>query len=164
MIRRTYPRASRRGLSLLEVVVALAIFLFSLTALSQLVSFAGDRANEVSIRSRAARLCQTKLAEVLAGVVPLSAQSDTPFDEAPDFTWSLTTDSGPATNLFLVTVTVSHAGLGGYTTQCSLYEMVLDPSVVGSTQDVPLLPLSSTNTGPGATPSTTGSTTGTGGM
>jgi prepilin-type N-terminal cleavage/methylation domain-containing protein len=157
MIRRTCPRASRRGLSLLEVVIALAIFLFSLTALSQLVSFASDRAQEVSVRSRAARLCQTKLAEVLAGVEPLSAQADTPFDEAPDFTWSLNVDSGPATNLFLVTVTVSHADLGGYSTNCSLYQLMLDPSVVGSTQDVPPTPISSTNPGPGTT-GTSGST------
>jgi len=163
MIRRTCPRASRRGLSLLEVVVALAIFLFSLTALSQLVSFAGDRAMEVSIRSRAARLCQTKLAEVLAGVVPLSAQSDTPFDEAPDFNWSLTADSGPATNLFLVSVTVSHQSANGVRMECTLYQLVLDPSVVGSTQDVLLTPLSSTNSGPGSTTGTSGSTTGTGG-
>ncbi len=161
MIRRTSPRASRPGLSLLEVVVALAIFIFSLTALSQLISFAADRAMEVSIRSRAARLCQTKLAEVLAGVVPLSAQADTPFDEAPDFTWTLAVDSGPTTNLFLVTVTVSHQDSNGFRTECSLYEMVLDPAVVGSTQDVPLMPLSSTNTGPGSTG--TGSTTGMGG-
>jgi Tfp pilus assembly protein PilV len=145
-------------MSLLEVVVALAIFLFSLTALSQLVTFAGERAREVSIRSRAARLCQTKLAEVLAGAVPLSAQEDTPFDEAPDYVWSVTADAGPATNLFLVTVTVSHPEPNGYRIECSLNQMVLDPTVIGSTQDVPPSPLSSTNTTTG-----TGSTTGTGG-
>ncbi len=146
MIRRVRPRASRRGLSLLEVVIALAIFLFSLTALSQLVSFATDRAQDTSDRSVAARLCQSKLGEVLGGAVPLTAQSETAFDESPEFVWSMTADSGPVTNLFLVAVTVSRTRQDGSRIECTLTQMVLDPSVAGSTQDVPQATTSSTST------------------
>jgi hypothetical protein len=61
-------------------------------------------------------------------------------------------------------VTVSHQSANGVRMECTLYQMVLDPSVVGSTQDVLLTPLSSTNSGPGSTTTgTSGSTTGSGG-
>jgi prepilin-type N-terminal cleavage/methylation domain-containing protein len=158
MIQRVHLRTARRGLSLLEVVVALAIFLMSLTVLSQLVSFAGNRAQDVNDRSRAARLCQTKMAEVLAGAVPLSSQSDTPFDEAPEFMWSMTADAGPVTNLYIVTVTVSKTLAEGYRNETSLIQMVLDPAAVGSTQDTPPPPTSSTSSS-----STSTSSSGTGG-
>jgi prepilin-type N-terminal cleavage/methylation domain-containing protein len=76
--------ASRPGLTLLEVLVALAIFLLSLGALVQLTSFAGRQAVDARRRSDETRLAQSKLAEVLAGAVPLQGQGETPFDEDPD--------------------------------------------------------------------------------
>src|SRR5262245_30909307 len=77
-------RRIRRGLTLLEVIIALAIFLFSLVAIGRLVMFAGDRA--MDIQGREAQLCQAKLAELTSGVTPLtSAEGD--FDEAPDWHW-----------------------------------------------------------------------------
>jgi prepilin-type N-terminal cleavage/methylation domain-containing protein len=150
--------APRRGLSLLEVVVALAIFLFALTALSQLVTFAGHRAQDASDKSQAARLCQRQLAEVLSGAVPLGGQGDTAFDDAPDFTWSMTADPGPETNLYVVTITVSKTGADGNTFQTSLTQMVLDPAQVGNTQDTAPAPISSQNPSSGTTSSTTTST------
>jgi prepilin-type N-terminal cleavage/methylation domain-containing protein len=165
MTRRVHPPAPRQGLSLLEVVVALAIFLFAITALSQLVNFAGRRAIDASDKSQASRLCQRQLAEVLSGAVPLSGQGDTAFDDAPDFTWSVTADPGPQTNLYVVTVTVSKTGPDGNpTTQCSLTQMVIDPSQLGNTQDTPPAPISSQNPASGTTGSTTTGSTTTSGM
>jgi type II secretion system protein I len=124
---------SRPGLTLLEVLVALAIFLLSLAAISQLVTTAGQRALDARRKEEAARLARSKLAEVFAGVVPMQSTSDAPFDQDPDYSWSLTADSASLSGLWLVTVTVKGKGDEGpgYTLQ----EFLLDPTLRGSTQD-----------------------------
>ena len=47
------PVSVRRGLSLLEVLVALAIFLLSFVAIGRLTSLASDRALDVEYQSQA---------------------------------------------------------------------------------------------------------------
>src|SRR4051812_42042043 len=91
---------ARPGLTLLEVLVALAIFLLALAGLVHLVTVAGNRALEAQYQTRAAELCQSKLAEVQAGAVPLSSQSDVAFDEAPEYHWSLDAGQGQAAGLY----------------------------------------------------------------
>src|SRR3712207_5645399 len=94
----------RDGLSLLEVIVAMAVFLICLVGLVELLSAGGRMATDGQKRSQASRLCLSKLAEVQAGAVPLEGQTDVSFEEAPDFTWSLETEAGPAANLQNVTL------------------------------------------------------------
>ncbi|MGH3579156.1 MAG: type IV pilus modification PilV family protein [Mycobacterium sp.] len=148
MIRRGMA-VRRPGLTLLEVLIALAIFLLSLGALLQLVSFAGQQALDAQHRGESARLAQSVLAEVVAGSVPLSGQGDTPFDEDPDYTWSMTSDAASVSGLNTVTITVTFRG--DTDTAFSLSQMVLDPSLRGSTQDtVTISGTSSTSSGSGA--------------
>jgi Tfp pilus assembly protein PilV len=122
-------------MSLLEVLVATSIFLLALIGLSQLVSLSSDKALEIQFRSEATQLCQSKLAEIVSGALPLQSGSDT-FQEAPDYQWTATVNSGSITNLYDVTVTVSRQRANGTTLEVSLNQSVLDPSVIGSTQDV----------------------------
>jgi prepilin-type N-terminal cleavage/methylation domain-containing protein len=124
---------SRPGLTLLEVLVALAIFLLSLAAITRLVTFAGQRALDARRSDEAGRLARSKLAEVFAGAVPLQGAEDNSFDEDPDYTWSLTADSGSLSGLWVVTVTVKRKGddWAGFTLQ----QFLPDPSLRGSTQD-----------------------------
>src|SRR5262249_59924043 len=82
-------RGRRPGLSLLEVLIALAIFLVAFVGLGQLIIRGGDAAMEIRLQSEAAQLGQTKLAEVYAGAEPLTAQHDMPFEEAPSWRWDL---------------------------------------------------------------------------
>src|SRR5262249_30485154 len=79
------PRRARRGLSLLEVLVSLSIFLFALIVIGRLVVMGTDLALDVQYQSQATQLCQSKMAEVLCGAVPLSSQNEVPFDE--DSNW-----------------------------------------------------------------------------
>src|SRR5690349_9025959 len=125
----------RGGLTLLEVLIALGIFLMSFLAISTLVTASADQALEIQQQSRAAQLCQSKLAEVIAGVVPLSGQGDTPFDEDPNWSWSLDADQGDIAGLWKVTVRVSRQQPNGARTECSLDRLLLDPSLRGSTLD-----------------------------
>src|SRR5262249_46245586 len=92
----------RQGLSLLEVVVALTIFLFALGVIGRLVTMGGDQAFDVQQKGQASQLCQSKLAEVVAGVVPLQNQSEVPFDEDPQWLWSLDAEQGSVSGLWNV--------------------------------------------------------------
>jgi len=141
----------RPGLSLLEVLTALAIFLVSLIALGQLISLTGERALEVQQLSRASQLSQSKLAEVISGAVSLSSQSGD-FDEDPDWHWEVQAEQDSSiTGLWRIQVTVSRDMGDGTTFQNTVNQMVLDPSLRGSTADVPSTggtPSTTTKTGP----------------
>src|SRR2546429_2334822 len=123
----------RRGLSLLEVLIALAIFLMSLVAVSQLVDLGSDRARDVQWVGQASTLAQSRMAEVLAGALPLTSQPDTSCDEAPDWNWSMDAEAGDAPGLFRVRVVVSRQRPDGSRFESVLNQMVLDPTYRGNT-------------------------------
>ena len=91
-----HPAARRSGLSLLEVLLSLAIFLLSLIALGQLVSFGSERARDVQYLSIASVKAQSKLNEVIAGSLPMNGTGETTFDDDTDWSWSLTADADAA--------------------------------------------------------------------
>lgn len=160
--------ARRAGLSLLEVLVALAIFLFALIVVSQLVILGGDRALDVQQQGEAAQLCQSKLAEVVVGAVPLSPTSDVSFaDEATglggDWFWSLDCEQQSTTpGLWSVHVTVYRSRANGSRTEATLSQLVLDPSLRGSTHDpAPSSTSSPEDTSTAGSSSTTSSTSST---
>jgi type II secretory pathway pseudopilin PulG len=154
--------AARPALTLMEVLVSLAIFLLSLAALTRLVTFAGERAQEAQYRSQATLHCLSQLAEVEAGSIALGSQGEQPVGDDPDYEWSMDASQGQVAGLWNVTVTVSRKFEGGPPIKVSLSKLVLDPSAVGSTQDsVPVnssANSSSSSTGTGS--SSTGSSTG----
>jgi type II secretion system protein I len=165
---------------LLEVLVALAIFLFSIVALHQALNIGTNNAVDMQQHMQAAQLAQSKMAEVYVGAVPMQSQPDTPFDEDPDYNWSLDAEQSTMANLWNVTVTVSRTRADGSRLETKLSQMIIDPSLRGTSYDAAatatLLPPSSTGssgsagaTGMGTTgtaggsTSTTGSTAGKGG-
>jgi general secretion pathway protein I len=131
-------RPRRGGLTLLEVVISLAIFLFSLAAIAQLIRSASDRAMQAQFRQRAVFLCQSKLSEFAAGVQPMGSQGDTPFDD-PDsaWHWSANCDNSTATGLWTVQVTVTGPEGASNGVSVTLTQMMLDPTVRGNTMDTP---------------------------
>jgi Tfp pilus assembly protein PilV len=131
----------RPGLSLLEVLIAVAVFLLAIGGIGQLVSMAGDRAVEVQQRNQASRLCQTVMARYQCGDRPMNSQGDTPFDEDPDYVWSSTLNQGApnqssVNGLWTVTITVTRNRPSGDPIECTLTQLVIDPTIVGSNQDV----------------------------
>jgi hypothetical protein len=146
------------------VLAALAIFLLALIGIGRLLTLSGERALEVQQQSRAAQLCQAKLAEVTAGVVALSSQSGA-FDEDPDWQWSVDAQSDSISGLWRVKITVSRGRPDGSRIESSLNQMVLDPSLRGSTTDTPPAASSSSNSSAGTgSGSGSGASGGQGGM
>lgn len=148
-------RLARAGLTLLEVIIALSIFVLSVMAIFQLVHGASDLALRLQMEARASQLCQAKMAEIVAGVIPLQSQSGESMDEDPAWEWSMVCE--PRTDLpalWTVTVRVEREGPGGRQIEARLTQFVLDPSQRGGKQ--------SGASSPGANGSGFGSSSGSG--
>jgi type II secretion system protein I len=97
-------------LTLFELLIALAIFLASVAALSHLIA-AGTRASvQGQLQTRAILRCESKLAEVVAGAEPLESVTDSVFQDDDSWTWTMTVQDGPFPDLHFVGITVSHEG------------------------------------------------------
>lgn len=122
--------AARRGLTLLEILLALAIFFGSMTLLSQLAWSGSRAAVQARLRSQAILRCETKLAEVAAGAEKLNPQSRVPFTDNPKWTWSLVIAETMYPDLLQLDVTVAHEGgssLGNV--QYTLRRWMRDPAL-----------------------------------
>lgn len=139
MKRPTRARAARRpGMSLLEVIVALAIFIMALAALGQLVQLGMDEAVEADRQTVATRLAQSKMAEVEAGAVSTAnggagefTDQETLADGTALWKWEAVSTEMDIPNLYSVTVTVSLTTSGnGYS--LSMTQLVYDPAFQGN--------------------------------
>jgi general secretion pathway protein I len=123
-------RTVRRGLTLIEVLVAMVVLVLAVVAISRLVDIGSDREADARLHIRAARLAQSKLAEVESGQTPLDAGQGQ-FDNDPSWSWSVASEPQGPPNLYLVTVTVSRE-MGGRKFQTVIAQMMMDPSTTGS--------------------------------
>jgi prepilin-type N-terminal cleavage/methylation domain-containing protein len=158
-------RAPRRGLTLLEVLLSLAILAVALAAIGKLVDVGSARGNEARFTIRGARLAQSKMAEVEAGLIPISGGAGGQFTD-DDAAWSYQVTSAPVStpasppNLYTVTVTVSRT-FQGVNANVTLTQMMFDPTKLGTAAQAEAATASTGTTG---TTGTTGSgTTGSGG-
>ena len=146
---RTGDHRNRQGFTLLEVLVALAIFLMSFVAISHLLGLSTDMAEERQLRAQAMQLCRSKMAEIFAGAEQLTSQSDLPFPNDSSWTWSADCNQGPVNNLWTVQVRVSRQRPDGSKLEVTLGEMMLDPSVRGTTANLSVISGTSTSNGGG---------------
>lgn len=125
------PRCARpSGFTLFEVLISLAIFLTALAALSQLVSTGVQASSRARLETQAILRCESKMAEVLAGVEPLETLAATPFEDDPSWTWSLEIGAGPHVDLLELNVTVSHTGVSDLATvSYSMSRYIRDPQL-----------------------------------
>lgn len=124
------PSPNRRGLTLLEVLISLAIFLGALAAISQLIGIGSRAAVQAQLRTQAMIKCQSKLAEVLAGAQPMETVSLAAFgDENENWKWSLNVEPGTYESLLKLTVTVQYYGTSETAiTSYQLTRQVRDPA------------------------------------
>jgi general secretion pathway protein I len=98
----------RRGITLYEVVLALAIFSGAMAAISQVIA-TGARA-ALQARLQSLLLCESKMGELIGGVIPAQPVSEASFTSDPSldgWTWSLAINTGPRTGVSSVEVSVA---------------------------------------------------------
>ena len=125
--------AVRKGITLLEVILGLAIFVGSIAIISKLVEL-GVRASQFAqLHTRAVILAQSKMAEIVAGILPLESASGDVFPEDPAWQWQLDVSDGPVSGLNWVSITVIPSSTGELATnrepvEFTLSRWLLDPS------------------------------------
>jgi general secretion pathway protein I len=135
VIRRPRP-ARRPGLSLLEILLSLAIFLMSLVAIGGLVESGSDRGMSAALQAAGTRLAQSKLAEVEAGAIPVSSGGQGTFDDEPEWNWSVEPGAAAVPNVYPVTVRVWRE-FGGGQFEVVLTQMIFDPAQMGDASEAP---------------------------
>jgi len=153
----------RKGLTLLEVILALAIFVMSLAVISKLMELGVRASQYAQLQSRAVMLAESKMGELVAGILPLDGASGDTFTEDPAWQWQATVSDGPVDGLKWVSITVAPASAGELRNnreriEFTLSRWLLDPSY---SADLDLAASSATSTsstsGSGSTSGTTGS-------
>jgi general secretion pathway protein I len=97
MKRRTTKRGiAQRGITLYEVVIALAIFSGAIVALFEALSTATRAALQARMQSQAVLLAESKMAEVVGGAMKPTSTGDVPFDESGLEGWTYSVNVTPA--------------------------------------------------------------------
>ncbi len=96
---------TRRGLSLLEIILAVAILGGSLVVIGNMYFLGARSAMRARLRSDANILCDAKMAELAAGYIPLSSSGGQPIPENPE--WMYSVDIQPSIQRGLLTATVT---------------------------------------------------------
>jgi prepilin-type N-terminal cleavage/methylation domain-containing protein len=105
-------RHLRSGFSLIEVIVAMAICMLGLAAVLQMSNLSQRFARKATEAIDLQILCQNRVNELLAGLLPLENSSDQPCPENEQFVYSIDVDPQEQLPLALVVVTVQPAKEG----------------------------------------------------
>ena len=115
--RRLQRSLHRPAVTLLEVVIAMTIFLFSVVAIMELTSIATDRALDAEQQAIGSMLAKRKIAELSVGATPLSSTGYTNFTEdgMEDWQWKVDATQHSVNGLWNVQVAVKYdaANSGG---------------------------------------------------
>jgi type II secretion system protein I len=129
----------RRGITLYEVVLALAIFAGAMAAISQAIATGTRAALQARLQSQAMLLCESKMAEVVSGAIPPLSVAESPFEEEglDGWTWSLIVGDGPRVGLVLVEVEVACRRVGdSVDASFSFSRLVRDPQALAASSNV----------------------------
>ena len=123
-------RARHHGLTLFELLLALAIFLASLAALAQLLASGSRAAAQSKLQTEAILRCESKLGELVSGIEPIQSASKGSFDDDSRWSWQVTAADGPWPNLQLIELQVFHTGQSSLSsTSYTLRRYVRDPQL-----------------------------------
>lgn len=126
----TGRRQRRRGLTLWEVMLALAILGGSIAVIGQLVRLGVRSAGEARDLAQAQLLCEAKLAELSAGMEPLQGISAAPFPYELDWLYSVEVLPVDQAGLLAVRVTVEKLVENqAWPLSFSLQRWIIDPSL-----------------------------------
>jgi type II secretory pathway pseudopilin PulG len=116
-------------MSLLEVFVALAIFIAALAVITQIISTGSRASARAQFQSEATLRAESCMAEAIAGIIPLQNDRKA-FDDDSSWQWSLAIESGPHVDTLLLTVTTEHTNENGRVNGvASLRRIIRDPQL-----------------------------------
>jgi type II secretion system protein I len=98
--------ARNQAFTLLEVILALVILAGALAVTAKLTEIATRNALFAQYHHRAIQLAESKMGEVVAGLVPLASTGAQSFEEDPDWQWQLQVADGPLPGLKVVSIAV----------------------------------------------------------
>ena len=130
MMRATGMKSRRTGMSLLEVILAIAILGGALAIIGELIRIGSRNAASARDLSTAQLHCESKLNEVAAGIEPLEGGGG-PLDETGEWVYSVVSEPVDDLGLIGVTVTVSQdpAQIAKPLT-FTLTRWIIDPAVI----------------------------------
>lgn len=96
----------RKGFTLLEVILALTIFVGSIAVLSRLIIVGVENAEMADWQSQAWLIAESRWAEIESGVRSLSDSGPFPVDEMPGWEWTFQLESMSMPALYRVTLAV----------------------------------------------------------
>lgn len=104
---RTRPFRARRGFTLFEVLLALAILVGCLATIGELTRMGLQNAHRAAASATAQLLCESKLAEITSGITAATSAPPTPLDETGLWQYSVAVEPTADASLLVVRVTVS---------------------------------------------------------
>lgn len=128
LARLTREAPSRRsGLSLLEVMLSMTIFLVAMTGLSQLISNGVRASLRAKLETEAVLRCESKLAEIVAGAELFQSAGETPFPDDATWVWSSTLVPRDDDVLYEIEVLVERKGAGDGQVRYALKRLAREP-------------------------------------
>ncbi len=125
----TFPR--RRGLSLLEVILAIAILGGALAIIGELIRIGARNAAAARDLTTAQLYCESKMGEAAAGVIYLENLETETLDEDGEWMCAITTEALDQQQLVAVTVTVGqNPDVFNRPVSFSMTRWIIDPSYV----------------------------------
>ena len=107
---RTRARGARAAFTLLEIILSLAILCGAIATLGELSRLGMRQAERARDLTQAQLLCQSKLAEITAGLAPAEAQESVPFEPTEnqaESEWLYSIEVNPAAEEGLMEVRVT---------------------------------------------------------
>ena len=122
-------KSNRKAFSLLEVVLAITVLGLALVALGELIRLGSQSAATARDLSRAQLLCDSKMSEIRAGILPLESTAGAPIMNVPGWEYSVVVTPETATvGLMKVECTVSQQQTGTRPpVSFTLHRLVPDP-------------------------------------
>ena len=96
----------RRGITLLEVILSVAILGLAVSAMTQLLSLGTRTTRATEDVITAQLLCESKITEILIGLEPFEETSETPFETDPKWLYSVIVEEGEFPDLQYLEVSV----------------------------------------------------------
>jgi type II secretory pathway pseudopilin PulG len=136
------------GLSLLEVILAIAILGGCMAVIGELIRLGARQAEEARELTVAQLLCESTLEEIAAGVIAPEPVGDVPFELDPRWSYSIEVSSLDTPELLQVTVMAQQIdGSREIPLSYTLTRWILDPSVELELAELETMDASDTSSG-----------------